>query len=375
MQERHTSGRWQMLAAVAGAITLIAAAAGLAYAYHADSGGGEATDRTGDLAQPTAPMSAEHPPLIEILRAADALAKAGALPPQAPSGQPPLIDILRAADALVKAGALPPQAPSNQPPLIDILRAADALAKAGALPPQAPSSQPPLIDILRAADALAKAGALPQPTQPSLLEILQSAQALAAAGALPGAPQQQAGPPPLAPPEPAAPVVALTQAPPAPPPPPPPPSPPPPPPAPAPPVTSAAGWYDDVYSGRVRDLVNQERVRAGLAPVIAENRLLDAASGYAKVLSDNRWFSHTGPDGSTFVSRIEAAGFPFTVQLGEILAWGTQGWSADALVQAWMNSPAHREEILSPAYRRAGGRCFFAPADGVTVHCVMDFAG
>ena len=75
------------------------------------------------------------------------------------------------------------------------------------------------------------------------------------------------------------------------------------------------------------------------------------------------------------MSRIEAAGFPFTVQFGEILAWGTESWPAESLVQMWMNSPTHRQEILSPVYTRAGARCYFTQADGVTVRCVMDFAG
>jgi uncharacterized protein YkwD len=141
------------------------------------------------------------------------------------------------------------------------------------------------------------------------------------------------------------------------------------------PTPAADGWYDDAFSAHVRDLVNAERAKAGLGAVSVEPRLTLAASTYAKVLSDNDWFSHTGPDGSTVVDRVEAEGFPFDVQIGEVLAWGNEGWGAGEIVQAWLDSLSHREQILSPVYTRAGVACYFTPAEGVTVYCVMDFAG
>ena len=148
-------------------------------------------------------------------------------------------------------------------------------------------------------------------------------------------------------------------------------APPPPPPGPA----ASGGWYDAAYSRHVFDLVNVERARAGLGPLAVELRLAADASAYAHVLADGAPFSHTGPEGSTLVTRAEAAGFPFTVQEGEVLAWGNQGWTPEGIVRAWLNSPPHREEILSPNYTRAGIGCYFMPANGVTVYCDMDLAG
>jgi uncharacterized protein YkwD len=149
----------------------------------------------------------------------------------------------------------------------------------------------------------------------------------------------------------------------------------PPPASPAHPAAVSGGWYDDAFTANVRDLVNAERAKAGLGPVGVELRLAASAAGYAKVLSDNNWFSHVGPDGSTLVTRAEAAGFPFNVQIGEVLAWGTDAWSPAGVVQAWMSSPSHREELLNGVYTRAGAACYFTPANGVTVHCVIDLAG
>lgn len=229
------------------------------------------------------------------------------------------------------------------PALIDALRAADVLAKAGKLP----GYQPPLIEVLQAADALERAGKLPR-YPPPLIEVLQAADALARAGALPG---YQASGLPFVSEEPPASAVE--------------------PPA----AASPSGWYDGRYDARVLTLVNGERAAAGLLPLAAEPRLTDAAAAYAKVLADGNWFSHTGPDGSTLVSRMQLAGFPFNAQVGEVLAWGTNGWSPEDAVTTWIGSPMHREELLSAAYGLAGVGCYFTGADNITVRCVIDFAG
>jgi uncharacterized protein YkwD len=135
------------------------------------------------------------------------------------------------------------------------------------------------------------------------------------------------------------------------------------------------GYYDLAFENQVFALVNQRRAQAGLPALSVESRLAQAARTYGKVLADNDWFSHTGPDGSDLVSRIEAAGLPFTVQFGEVLAWGSNGWPPKDIVQAWIDSPAHRDQILGSAYTRAGVGCYFTKEGSLTVRCVMDFAG
>ena len=145
--------------------------------------------------------------------------------------------------------------------------------------------------------------------------------------------------------------------------------------APPPPRPAPTGWFDAAFADRVLALVNAERARVGLGPFVFEPRLTASATAYAEVLSNWGRLSHVGPDGSTLVTRAEAAGFPFTVQEGEVLAWGNEGWTADGVVRAWLNSPTHRAEILGPGFVLAGTGCYFTPANGGTVYCVMDLAG
>jgi uncharacterized protein YkwD len=63
------------------------------------------------------------------------------------------------------------------------------------------------------------------------------------------------------------------------------------------------------------------------------------------------------------------------VQIGEVLAWGSNGWTPAEIVQAWMDSPAHREQIMSGIYSRAGAGCYFSKSTGTTmVRCAMELA-
>ena len=260
--------------------------------------------------------------LVESLQAADALIKAGKLAPP-----PTLMESLQAADALVRAGKLAP--PPHDSTLAESLQAADLLVKAGVItaPP------PPLIDILRAAAILADAkAAAPAPT---------STPVIAVPTAVPPTKTQVAQPT----------SVTRTTA------------------------SAASGRLEDTFTAQVFAGVNQRRASAGLLPLAVESRLANSAATYAKVLADTNTFSHIGPGGSTLVTRDEAAGFPFTVQIGEVLAWGSNGWTPAEIVQAWMDSPAHHEQIMSAVYTRAGAGCYFTNSGGTQmVRCAMELA-
>ncbi len=60
------------------------------------------------------------------------------------------------------------------------------------------------------------------------------------------------------------------------------------------------------------------------------------------------FFSHTGSDGSLPWDRAARFGYSFSY-LSENLYMGSGGYnSPGAAVQAWLNSPGHRENMLYP---------------------------
>ena len=79
------------------------------------------------------------------------------------------------------------------------------------------------------------------------------------------------------------------------------------------------------------------------------------------------FFDHTSPDGGTLVDRLSAAGYSVDDAwvVGENLGWG-QGTLATArsMVQAWMQSPGHRDNLLSADYDEVGlGLAVGTPTD------------
>ncbi|MFF5369757.1 CAP domain-containing protein [Streptomyces sp. NPDC013187] len=111
---------------------------------------------------------------------------------------------------------------------------------------------------------------------------------------------------------------------------------------------SASG---DGPEAQVLALVNKERAAAGCSPVTANDRLTRAADDYSDVMANSGVMSHTGPDGSTMTTRVEAAGYQWST-LGENIARGQA--DAASVMKSWMNSPGHRANILNCSFKELG---------------------
>jgi uncharacterized protein YkwD len=105
-------------------------------------------------------------------------------------------------------------------------------------------------------------------------------------------------------------------------------------------------------SSEVFDQINAIRVEHGLAPLVVNSMLTASAQGYATTLGTQNFFAHHGLDGSTLITRDEAEGYTDWSHLEENLAAGQP--SATAAVNAWMNSPSHRADLLSPNVTETG---------------------
>jgi len=103
-------------------------------------------------------------------------------------------------------------------------------------------------------------------------------------------------------------------------------------------------------------LVNREREAHGESPLQPNGQLQTAAQRHSEEMSLGDYFEHKGLRGGTPLSRMRAAGYVYSSQIGfevgENLGWGTL-WLATprAIVAAWMASAGHRENILDGRYR------------------------
>lgn len=120
---------------------------------------------------------------------------------------------------------------------------------------------------------------------------------------------------------------------------------------------------DEQLAAEVVTLINQIRVRNGLVPVTVNEKLTAIATGYAcEHIEDNFYELLGGPEGEGLThyhpitgdgpgERAFRAGYLFH-SLGENLAGGQR--TPEEVVDDWMASPGHRENILAPQWRETG---------------------
>lgn len=83
-----------------------------------------------------------------------------------------------------------------------------------------------------------------------------------------------------------------------------------------------------------------------------DDRLPDAARAHAADMARNPGLRHIGSDGSDGGQRIRRAGYEWK-EWGEVIGWGFGGDTA-RMVQWWLESPQHRDILLSPVLRDIG---------------------
>ncbi|MET8993966.1 CAP domain-containing protein [Amycolatopsis sp. NPDC004169] len=120
--------------------------------------------------------------------------------------------------------------------------------------------------------------------------------------------------------------------------------------APPPTSTKPAARVAPSTTAQVISLVNDERAKAGCEPLTEESHVTKAAQDFSDKMSDENFFSHTSPDGTTFDQRIKQAGYPKPG--AENIARGQT--SAAQVMDSWMNSEGHRANILNCSLKKIG---------------------
>ncbi|MDD3520051.1 MAG: CAP domain-containing protein [Actinomycetota bacterium] len=109
------------------------------------------------------------------------------------------------------------------------------------------------------------------------------------------------------------------------------------------------------YENQVAALINNVRVENGLAPVAADGSLTDVAIARSQDMINRNYFSHYTPEGTNVFNFLRGAGISYRYA-GENLAQCQPAsiGSPEAFLNAWMNSPSHRANILRAEYGKIG---------------------
>jgi uncharacterized protein YkwD len=121
-----------------------------------------------------------------------------------------------------------------------------------------------------------------------------------------------------------------------------------------------AGPQAPLSATRALQLVNEVRARGARCgersfgpapPVRLSGTLAGVAFGHANDMARHNYFEHEDLAGHSPADRVRAVGYQEEL-VGENIAYGPK--SADEVVQGWLDSPGHCENIMDPRFAEMG---------------------
>jgi len=120
---------------------------------------------------------------------------------------------------------------------------------------------------------------------------------------------------------------------------------------------SVLGYATNISVTDLLKYTNEKRAAAGASTLTLNDRLSTAARAKAVDMFAKQYWAHTSPEGQDPWSFITTAGYSYLFA-GENLA--RDFGDSRSVVEAWMNSPSHKENLLNTRYQEIG----FAVVDG-----------
>ncbi len=115
--------------------------------------------------------------------------------------------------------------------------------------------------------------------------------------------------------------------------------------------TSVLGYATDTGIHGLLQETNSQRTQNGQAALALNDKLSQAAQLKADDMVGRDYWSHTSPDGKQPWQFVAQVGYAYA-KAGENLAYGF--YTSSATVAGWMNSTAHRDNLLHASYQEVG---------------------
>ena len=119
-------------------------------------------------------------------------------------------------------------------------------------------------------------------------------------------------------------------------------------------IYSLASEYSETYSSyinKILELTNVERTKAGVSPLSLDSNLTKAACHRSIEMDVNNYFAHTRPDGTSCFSIFVDYSVSY-YSAGENIGRGQL--SPEEMVNDWVNSPKHYQNMISPDFKYLG---------------------
>jgi uncharacterized protein YkwD len=106
--------------------------------------------------------------------------------------------------------------------------------------------------------------------------------------------------------------------------------------------------------------INAARAKAGCGPLKLNTALMAAAEGHARNMAEQDFFGHKDKKGRGITGRVRSQGYRYGL-VAENIAAGQE--TPNAAVQAWIDSPGHRRNIMNCKFRETGIALAYQPDD------------
>ena len=173
-------------------------------------------------------------------------------------------------------------------------------------------------------------------------------------------------------------------------------------------INNTSVFNSSSFEHKIHDLIIAQRLNLGLTAIDWNEQLAFIARGHSKDMGLNNYFSHNDTEGRNFAYRYNKSGFQCNITIGikgnvHEIAMGaenifltnikqrdwfneypvtgrreyvrsdyyTQNELATFIVDGWMNSPSHREDILKPFWASEGIGVFVT--DNYSVYATENF--
>jgi hypothetical protein len=137
-------------------------------------------------------------------------------------------------------------------------------------------------------------------------------------------------------------------------------------------IPGVLGYSSEIKINELYEKTNEYRKRNNLPPLILNEKLSKAATEKGKYMFEKNFWAHTAPDGTEPWVFVLNQGYDYSFA-GENLA--RNYYNAGDVVNAWIASPTHRENLISKNYDEVGYAVVNGILDGKETSIVVQFFG
>jgi len=132
------------------------------------------------------------------------------------------------------------------------------------------------------------------------------------------------------------------------------------------------GYASYINPDKVIEYTNQYRLQEGKEALVLNDTLTEAALAKAQDMFSNNYWAHVSPTGIEPWYFISQSGYDY-IHAGENLA--RDFTDPQAVVQAWIDSPAHRQNLLEDDFSEIGVAVVDGTINGIETTIVVQLFG